>query len=102
MIATLENLSLKLSDSFRTEGPLKLPETFWNTLYAAPLDTCPGFEGPPGYRWADARGKDHPRYGRFVYAFAKAFRPQRVVEVGTDTGGTAVSWARALSENGSG
>src|SRR5207248_2193269 len=49
--------------------------------------------------WKEARGKDHPRYGRLVYALARTIRPELVVEVGTDTGGTAVGWARALTEN---
>ena len=48
------------------------------------------------------RGKDHPRYGRFVYALAKHYQPQTILEVGTFTGGTAIGWATALRENGSG
>jgi predicted O-methyltransferase YrrM len=71
-------------------------------LLAAPLDVLPGFEGPRNFQLRRGRGKDHPRYGRFVYAFARHYRPQCVVEVGTFAGGTAVGWGKALAENGTG
>jgi predicted O-methyltransferase YrrM len=100
MTASLvENSILRFRRWSGVEGPLVLPEGLWENFLAAPSDICPEFEGPPGYKWKDARGKDHPRYGRFVYAFAKTTRPELIVEVGTDTGGTAVGWARALIEN---
>jgi predicted O-methyltransferase YrrM len=94
---------LRIRRPLSVRGGLALPRNLWETFFEAPYDVCPEFQGPPGYRWADnPRGKDHPRYGRFVCAFAKTVRPDIIVEVGTDTGGTAVGWARALKENGSG
>src|SRR5438876_11233457 len=98
----LEKFSLGFSRWTGHQGPLALPEGLWKAFTNAPYDICPDFKGPEGYKWKDARGKDHPRYGRFVYAFAKYLRPEFIVEVGTDTGGTAVGWARALAENGQG
>ena len=61
---------------------------------STPRDICPQFEG--------FRGKDHPRYGRFVYSFARRCKPELIVEVGTYAGGTAAGWARALAENSRG
>lgn len=85
------------------EGKLCFDPAVFQTFDSAPYDVLPEFEAPPGYKWQkNPRGKDHPRYGRFVYAFAKYYRPNYIVEVGTDTGGTAVAWAKALQENGSG
>jgi predicted O-methyltransferase YrrM len=101
-IQVLEKVTLGFSRLAGNEGPLALPDGLWKSFTSAPYDICPDFKGPEGYKWKDARGKDHPRYGRFVYALAKYFRPERIVEVGTDTGGTAVGWARALVENGHG
>jgi len=98
----LERFSLGFSRLAGREGTLRLPEAIWQAFIEAPYDIAPDFMGPPGYKWEDARGKDHPRYGRFVYAFAKHVKPERIVEMGTDTGGTAVGWARALVENGLG
>ncbi|MFQ6093268.1 MAG: class I SAM-dependent methyltransferase, partial [bacterium] len=60
-------------------------------------DPLPDFRGPGHLKVG--RGKDHPRYGRWVYAFAKFYKPNIIVEVGTYAGGTAVGWARALKEN---
>jgi predicted O-methyltransferase YrrM len=84
----------------RVEGPLRLPPEIFGQFLAAPEDVLPDFAGPAHLR--GGRGKDHPRYGRWVYAFAKVIRPEHVVEVGTYAGGTAVAWARALRENGRG
>jgi predicted O-methyltransferase YrrM len=81
------------------EGQLCFDPEVFTVFESAPLDVLPDFEAPPGYKWKDARGRDHPRYGRFVYSFAKFYKPDHIVEVGTDTGGTAVGWAKALSEN---
>lgn len=71
-------------------------------FYKAPYDLLPQFEGPKGSRLRGGRGKDHPRYGRFIYAFGKVLAPTRVVEVGTYAGGTAIGWGKALMENGRG
>src|SRR5262249_25590703 len=68
----------------------------------APHDILPGFEGPVGSKLKGGRGKDHPRYGRFTYAFAKFYKPQLIVEAGTYAGGTSIGWAKALVENGYG
>lgn len=93
---------VKLLNAVGTEGKTCFDPGVWQAFHDAPYDVSPEFEGPPGYPWPDARGKDHPRLGRFVYAFAKWYRPEWVVEVGTNTGGTAIAWARALHENGKG
>src|SRR5947207_16005016 len=98
----LENIHIGFSKLMSIEGNLKLPEELWQIFQEAADDPCPDFAGPPGYKWKNARGKDHPRYGRFVYAFAKWCKPDLIVEVGTDTGGTAVGWAKAQAENGHG
>jgi predicted O-methyltransferase YrrM len=98
----LEDIVLGFSRWMGHEGTLALPDGLWDAFASAPYDICPTFKGPDGYKWKNARGKDHPRYGRYVYALAKYFRPELVVEVGTDTGGTAVGWAKALMENGHG
>jgi len=81
-------------------GDLELPQEVFTTFLSAPRDVCPGFDGPD-HLWK-GRGGDHPRYGRFCYALARAMRPGLVVEVGSFAGGTAVGWARALQENGEG
>ena len=98
----LEKTALKLRLPTGVEGRLCFDPGVFDAFESSPHDVLPDFEGPPGYKYKNARGRDHPRYGRFVYAFAKYYKPGRVVEVGTDTGGTAVGWARALKENKSG
>ena len=84
----------------RVDGPLRLPPEVFERFLEAPEDVLPDFTGPAQLR--GGRGKDHPRYGRWVYAFAQALGPEQVVEVGTYAGGTAVAWARALAESGRG
>src|SRR5258708_2126890 len=101
-ISLLEKLRIGYYKLAGQDGDLKLPEELWHCFQEAPYDICPDFKGPPGYKWKDARGKDHPRYGRFVYAFARWLKPELIVEVGTDTGGTAIGWANALVVNGRG
>ena len=82
------------------EGPLNLDAGLFRLFLSLPEDPLPGFTGPgPGLR---GRGKDHPRYGRWMHAFAKFYKPDVAVEVGTNCGGTAVGIARALIENGKG
>lgn len=84
----------------RIEGPLKLDPELFNTFLSLPEDPLPGFVGPTAT--LSGRGKDHPRYGRWMQAFVKYHKPNIVVEVGTNAGGTAVGIARALAETGSG
>src|SRR5438046_2388402 len=67
------------------------PEVF-NIFLTAPHDIVPDFEGPPGRDLKGGRGRDHPRYGRFVYALARHYKPEVIVEVGTYAGETAVGW----------
>jgi predicted O-methyltransferase YrrM len=68
----------------------------------APYDMLPEFEGPAGSRLRGGRGKDHPRYGRFIYALARHYQPKIVLEIGSYAGGTGIGWARAMVENGAG
>lgn len=84
------------------EGPLLFDQRVLDTFFEADDDIAPWFEGPAGKKLKGGRGKDHPRYGRFVYSFAKVHKPELVVEVGSYAGGTAVGWARAMKENGRG
>lgn len=96
----LENAILALSIPFRAEGPLKLDSGLFSLFMSLPEDPLPGFRGAlPGVR---GRGKDHPRYGRFMHAFVRFYKPDIVLEIGTNAGGTAVGIARAISENGRG
>jgi len=82
------------------DGPLKLDPGLFRLFLALPEDPLPDFKGPvEGVR---GRCKDHPRYGRWMYAFVKFYKPDVVVEIGTNSGGTAVGTARALLENGKG
>jgi predicted O-methyltransferase YrrM len=96
-----ERTFLKLQES-RVEGQLRLDPAVFKLFLDAPWDILPTFEGPPSRKLRLGRGMDHPRYGRFVYALARAYRPQIVVEVGSYAGGTAIGWATALAENGFG
>jgi predicted O-methyltransferase YrrM len=99
----VEKAVLEVRQRTGVEGTFCFDPGVFELFRSAPLDVLPAFEAPPGYKWPkNPRGKDHPRYGRFVYAFSKFYKPERIVEVGTDTGGTAVGWARALQENGRG
>jgi predicted O-methyltransferase YrrM len=97
----VEKTALRAQRS-RVAGPLTLRAELFETFLAAPWDILPNFQGPPGRRLRLGRGMDHPRYGRFIYSFAKAYKPKLVVEVGSYAGGTAVGWATGLEENGSG
>lgn len=110
--ALLERSHLKFQSIFersfvalqskRTEGSLRLDAAVFETFLDAPFDLLPDFQGPATRKLRLGRGMDHPRYGRFIYAFARVYRPQVVVEVGSYAGGTAIGWATAMSENGSG
>lgn len=100
MLAGLLEKALCKFQSKQIENQLCFDPAVLQLFETAPHDILPDFKAPEGYRWQkNPRGKDHPRYGRFVYAFAKHYKPDYIVEVGTDTGGTAVGWARALKEN---
>ena len=98
--STLERPLLALQAQ-RVDGPLRLDDAVYETFLSASWDLTPDFEGP-ARTLRLGRGMDHPRYGRFLYAFAKVLRPRLVVEVGTYAGGTATAWATALEENGCG
>ncbi len=99
----LENLVLKSGKLRSIDGDLCIDREVFDTFLAAPWDLLPGFEGPPNYQLPkNGRGKDHPRYGRFVYALARHYQPQHIVEVGTFAGGTAVGFATAINQNGQG
>jgi len=79
------------------KGPLKLDKNLFHKFLATGVDPLPNFEGPKHLK--SGRGKDHPKYGRWVQAFAGYYKPDIIVEVGTYAGGTAVGWARALKTN---
>src|SRR5258708_22527688 len=96
----VEKARLGLSLRTGVEGELCFDPDVLRIFESAPLDVLPAFEAPPGYKWPkNPRGKDHPRYGRFIYAFAKFYKPERIVAVGTDTRGAAVGCAKAPPEN---
>lgn len=99
--SAFERTFLKLQQS-RVEGPLRLRDEVFEYFVSAPWDILPTFQGPATRKLRLGRGMDHPRYGRFVYAFARAYKPELVVELGSYAGGTAIGWATALAENGSG
>ncbi|MBI2481554.1 MAG: class I SAM-dependent methyltransferase [Planctomycetia bacterium] len=99
----IENLLLKAWQLRSIDGTLCIDREVLDKFLAAPFDPLPEFEGAPNYRLKNnGRGKDHPRYGRFVYALARHYRPEYIVEVGTFAGGTAVGFANAINENGRG
>jgi len=99
-VKVLENFILQATMKARIEGPLRLDKGLFDIFLSAPEDPLPGFQGAmPGVK---GRGKDHPRYGRWLYSFIRFYRPETVVEVGTNAGGTAVGTARALAENKNG
>ncbi|MCF7811963.1 class I SAM-dependent methyltransferase [bacterium] len=85
-----------------TDGLLELPDALYRQFLSSPFDVMPDFKAPPGFKHKNGRGKNHPRYGRFIYAFGKYFKPEIIVEVGTYAGGTSIGWARAIAENGCG
>ncbi|MCP4725745.1 MAG: class I SAM-dependent methyltransferase [bacterium] len=91
-----ENLILKKSVHSGVDGDRCFDIGVLDNLLNAPYDIAPNFIGPPGSKLRGGRGKDHPRYGRFIYAFAEYYKPQSIVEVGTYAGGTAVCWAEAM------
>jgi predicted O-methyltransferase YrrM len=93
----LDHFYLKYFGIHQIDGEFKLPDEVFSAFLKAPYDILPQFKGL-GKKW-DGRGKDHPRYGRFLYALAKTLQPQRIVEIGTLAGGTAIGWARAITEN---
>ncbi len=95
-----ENFKLRFLLRNQVDGPLRLPADVFERFLEGPADVLPEFAGPPHLK--GGRGKDHPRYGRWIYAFARTLQPEDVVEVGTFAGGTAVAWARAFSESGRG
>jgi len=99
---TWENFKLKNWQLRQIEGPLRLDPKVFEQFLKAPYDILPDFQGPAGSKLKGGRGKDHPRYGRFTYAFAKHYKPNKIVEVGTYAGGTSIGWTKALSENGTG
>ncbi|MFC1731994.1 class I SAM-dependent methyltransferase [candidate division KSB1 bacterium] len=84
------------------QGTLCFDREVLDIFLNAPYDVAADFQGPQNVAMKGGRGKDHPRYGRFVYSFAKYYKPGHIVEVGTYAGGTSVGWARALAETGSG
>lgn len=97
----LKNLCLnRLTLPMQIKGPLKLNKDLFRKFLATQADPLPGFEGPKHLK--SGRGKDHPKYGRWVQAFAGYYKPDIIVEVGTYAGGTAVGWAQALKTNGRG
>ena len=97
----IENLNPKNSLQ-NIDGPLQINPEVFTVFKNAPLDMLPDFEGPEGRNLKGGRGKDHPRYGRFIYSLAKVYQPEFIVEVGSYAGGTAVGWANALKEQGKG
>jgi len=102
-LRVLENILLRTSQIRAIEGQMCFDSEVLENFLDAPYDPLPEFEGPPNYQLhRRGRGKDHPRYGRFVYALARHYQPERIVEIGTFAGGTAVGFGRALTENGAG
>ena len=99
----LENLLLKAGQIRSIDGRLCFDPEVLDKFLAAPFDPLPEFEGAPNYQLKNnGRGRDHPRYGRFVYALARHYLPKYILEVGTFAGGTAVGFANAINENGHG
>jgi len=98
----LENWRVKRKLLAFVDGKLLIDPAVRDVMLGAPIDIMPEFRGPSGMELKGGRGKDHPRYGRFIYALARHYKPDLVVEVGTFAGGTSIGWATALKENGSG
>jgi predicted O-methyltransferase YrrM len=86
---------------WRITGPSRPDAALLALFRSVPADPLREFSGRDGLSHG-GRGRDHPRYGRFIHAFGRHVRPAEVLEVGTYAGGTAVGWARALVENGAG
>ncbi|HEX2244644.1 MAG TPA: hypothetical protein VHK27_15625 [Gammaproteobacteria bacterium] len=99
MIRELENFALRNWQLRSIEGPLRLDPNVFQTFLSAPFDFLPDFIGP---HKKSGRGKEHPRHGRFIYALAKCYAPKITVGVGTYCSGTAIAWAQAIIEQGSG
>lgn len=97
-----ENFKLRGWQLTQIEGSLCFDPGVLDIFLNAPYDILPDFQGPLGSKLKGGRGKDHPRYGRFTYAFAKFYKPALIVEAGTYAGGTSIGWAKALVENGQG
>jgi predicted O-methyltransferase YrrM len=99
----IENLLLRTGKIRSIDGTLCLDREVFGKFLDAPYDLLPDFEGPPNYKLPrGGRGKDHPRYGRFVYALTRHYQPDYIVEVGTFAGGTSIGFAKGLIENGHG
>ncbi len=99
MSGLIENWKVRRRLFADVDGEPCIDRAVLDIMLSAPFDILPDFRPPPGITLRGGRGKDHPRYGRFVYALARHCRPDYVVEVGTFSGGTAVGWAAALKEN---
>lgn len=93
----LNNTFLKYFEFKNIEGPLKLNKELFDVFFDSVEDPLPNFQRPKHLKLRPR--KDHPKYARWVYAFAKYYKPDIIVEVGTYAGGTAVGWAKALAEN---
>jgi len=96
----LNNTFLKYFGIRNIEGPLKLNKAIFDVFLSSVEDPLPDFQRPKHPKLRPR--KDHPKYARWVYVFAKYYKPDIIVEVGTYAGGTAVGWAKALAENGKG
>ncbi len=96
----IENVILSSTMRHRISGDLVLDEGLFKLFLSLPEDPLPGFLSADPQ--AKGRGTDHPRYGRFMHAFVKFYKPEFVVEVGTNAGGSAVGISKALCENGRG
>ena len=101
---TLEKAAFRWGSLDAIEGtPCFDKEAVMDLFLSAPYDMLPTFEGPANSTLRGGRGKDHPRYGRFIYAFGKYYKPERIVEVGTyGRCGTAIGWSKAMTENNTG
>ena len=97
-----ESFKLKQLEIKQIEGTLCFDAGVLDQFLKAPYDILPDFQGPIGSTLKGGRGKDHPRYGRFIYSFAKHYKPDLIVEAGTYAGGTSIGWAKAILENGKG
>ena len=97
-----ENVKLRLWQTSRIDGELCFDPKVLERFIEAPFDILPNFQPPAGSTLIRGRGKDHPRYGRFIYAFAYHYRPARIVELGSYAGGTSIGWGAAIRDNGLG
>jgi len=99
MLGFIENWRVRRKLLSEVDGKLLIDPAVRDVMIGAPIDIMPGFHGPSDMKLRGGRGKDHPRYGRFIYALTRHCKPDLVVEVGTFAGGTSVGWATALKEN---